>query len=88
MKKGTAGGRGSRQSSRLNNPELAAKHKAFMAKVTAATKGSMDTYLTNEIISETMPGKLINYNFFKFIENPTCLGNMLLINYYRSSSVD
>jgi hypothetical protein len=34
------------RSSRLNNPEFAAKHKAFMAKVTAATKGSMDTYLT------------------------------------------
>ena len=40
-------GRASR-SSRLSNPEFAAKHKAFMAKVTAATKGSMDTYLTAE----------------------------------------
>merc|ERR1740131_251579 len=48
------GVRGSR-SSRLSNPEFAAKHKAFMAKVTAATKGSMDNYLTNEIISETTP---------------------------------
>ncbi len=42
------------RSSRLNNPEFAAKHKAFMAKVTAATKGSMDTYLTT---SETTAGE-------------------------------
>lgn len=44
-------GRASR-SSRLSNPEFAAKHKAFMAKVTAATKGSMDTYLTAESVAE------------------------------------
>jgi hypothetical protein len=43
-------GRGNR-SSRLSNPEFAAKHKAFMAKVTAATKGSMDTYLTAETVT-------------------------------------
>lgn len=41
------------RSSRLSNPEFAAKHKAFMAKVTAATKGSMDTYLSGEIISNS-----------------------------------
>ena len=45
-------GRASR-SSRLSNPEFAAKHKAFMAKVTAATKGSMDTYLTAAESSST-----------------------------------
>ena len=43
-------GRGSR-SSRLSNPEFAAKHKAFMAKVTAANKGSMESYLTTEILT-------------------------------------
>ena len=42
-------GRASR-SSRLSNPEFAAKHKAFMAKVTAASKGSMDSYLNTEIL--------------------------------------
>ena len=44
-------GRASR-SSRLSNPEFAARHKAFMAKVTAAAKGSMDSYLTTELVSE------------------------------------
>ena len=44
-------GRASR-SSRLSNPEFAAKHKAFMAKVTAASKGSMDSYLSTEILTE------------------------------------
>ena len=44
-------GRASR-SSRLSNPEFAAKHKAFMAKVTAASKGSMDSYLSTELVSE------------------------------------
>jgi len=44
-------GRASR-SSRLNNPEFAAKHKAFMAKVTAASKGSMDSYLSTEMATE------------------------------------
>ena len=41
------------RSSRLSNPEFAAKHKAFMAKVTAASKGSMDSYLSTEM-SATM----------------------------------
>lgn len=44
-------GRASR-SSRLSNPEFAAKHKAFMAKVTAASKGSMDSYLNTEMATE------------------------------------
>ena len=44
-------GRASR-SSRLSNPEFAAKHKAFMAKVTAASKGSMDSYLTTEMLTD------------------------------------
>jgi len=44
-------GRASR-SSRLSNPEFAAKHKAFMAKVTAASKGSMDSYLSTEMATE------------------------------------
>ena len=47
----TSEGRGSR-SSRLSNPEFAAKHKAFMAKVTASAKGSMESYLTTELVSE------------------------------------
>ena len=33
--------------------------------MTAATKGSMDTYLTNEIISETMPGPGTNNSAVK-----------------------
>ena len=37
------------RSSRLSNPEFAARHKAFMAKVTAASKGSMDSYLNTEM---------------------------------------
>jgi len=48
--------KGSR-SSRLNNPEFAAKHKAFMAKVTAATKGPMDSYLSAELVASTQTGK-------------------------------
>ena len=47
----TSEGRGSR-SSRLSNPEFAARHKAFMAKVTASAKGSMESYLTTELVSE------------------------------------
>lgn len=36
---------GKRTSSRLRDPEVAAKHKAFLHKVNVATNGSMDTYL-------------------------------------------
>ena len=45
------------RSSRLSNPEFAAKHKAFMAKVTAASKGSMDSYLNTELSEENASGK-------------------------------
>ena len=45
------------RSSRLSNPEFAARHKAFMAKVTAASKGSMDSYLITELSEENTPGK-------------------------------
>ena len=50
---------GKRTSSRLRDPETAAKHKAFLHKVNVATNGSMDTYLKasvkggNEGSSET-----------------------------------
>jgi len=50
---------GKRTSSRLRDPETAAKHKAFLHKVNVATNGSMDTYLKasvkggNEWSSET-----------------------------------
>ena len=37
-----------KRSSRLRDPEVAAKHKAFLQKVVTATNGSMDTYLSQE----------------------------------------
>lgn len=40
-----------RSSTRLKDPDLVAKHKAFMQKVSAATNGSMDSYLKQESAS-------------------------------------
>ena len=37
-----------KRSSRLRDPEFAAKQKAFLQKVVTATNGSMDNYLTQE----------------------------------------
>ena len=44
---------GKRTSSRLRDPEVAAKHKAFLAKVNVATNGSMDSYLKASQLGET-----------------------------------
>ncbi|XP_059087825.1 MYND-type zinc finger-containing chromatin reader ZMYND8-like isoform X1 [Tigriopus californicus] len=41
-------GSGKRTSSRLQDPERAAKHKAFLQKVTVATNGSMESFLEQE----------------------------------------
>ena len=37
-----------RTSSRLRDPELAAKHKAFLQSVTVATNGTMESFLEQE----------------------------------------
>ena len=44
---------GKRTSSRLRDPEVAAKHKAFLHKVNVATNGSMDSYLKASQLGET-----------------------------------
>ena len=47
---------GKRTSSRLRDPEVAAKHKAFLHKVNVATNGSMDSYLKASQLGETSNG--------------------------------
>lgn len=45
-----------RTSSRLQDPERAAKHKAFLQKVTVATNGSMESFLEQEATkTESVP---------------------------------
>ena len=46
-----------RTSARLKDPEVAAKHKAFLQKVSVATNGSMESFLEQEAAKmETSPG--------------------------------
>ena len=45
-----------RTSARLKDPEVAAKHKAFLQKVSVATNGSMESFLEQEATKVEMSG--------------------------------